>query len=376
MQTRQENAGRRLRYVWLVGLLALVFGAGVAGGVVFDRQVVAAFVPLDNIPADAKPAFQRMADAWNTIQQHYVDQSAVQPPQLAYGAIGGMVDALGDTGHSRFLSPDMLKVEHDATQGKFEGIGAEVELKDGHVVIVAPIDDSPAQRANLHPGDVILDEARQKGTGKWASQYAMDLQVPTPTIDAAVAMRNLSIYKDEREAASQMLSGPPRTDHADRTAFVNQVRRALYAATILTYAQGMSLLREASHAYAYGLNLQDVARIWRGGCIIRAGLLEHIRSAFGAQPNLPNLMVDPKLSQALMERQADLRAVVQSAAGLGIPAPALAVSLAYLDGYRSAWLPANLIQAQRDYFGVHTYERVDDKGVFHTQSVVHECLSC
>jgi len=241
------------------------------------------------------------------------------------------------------------------------------ELNSYLIEITANIFREEDARTSQRLIDIILDEARQKGTGKWTSQDAMDLQVPVPTIDAAVAMRDLSTYKDERESTSRRLSGPPRTYHGDRTALVSQVRRALYAAMILTYTQGMALLRQASHAYAYNLNLQDVARIWSGGCIIRAGLLEHIRSALSAQPDLCNLLFDPKLSQVLMDRQADLRAVVQIAAGLGIPAPGLGMSLAYLDGYRSAWLPANLIQAQRDYFGAHTYERMDDRGVFHTR---------
>jgi 6-phosphogluconate dehydrogenase len=136
---------------------------------------------------------------------------------------------------------------------------------------------------------------------------------------------------------------------------------------ILTYAQGMALLRVASQSYGYGLDLEAVARIWRGGCIIRAALLEPIRAAYRARPDLANLLLDPDLSAELVRRQGDLRAIVSHAAGLGIPAPGLMASLAYLDGYRSAWLPANLIQAQRDYFGAHTYERVDARGVFHTR---------
>ena len=136
---------------------------------------------------------------------------------------------------------------------------------------------------------------------------------------------------------------------------------------IITYAQGMAQLRRASNIYAYDLDLEAVARIWRGGCIIRAGLLEEIRAAYLRQPDLRNLLVDSELRQRVLTRQADLRAVVRTAAELGIPAPGLMVALAYFDGYRSAWLPANLIQAQRDYFGAHTYERIDEKGTFHTE---------
>jgi 6-phosphogluconate dehydrogenase len=214
--------------------------------------------------------------------------------------------------------------------------------------------------------DVILDEAKQKGTGMWTSQDAMDIQVPTPVIDAAVVARNLSALKSEREAASQHLKDRTSRLKIDRAKFLDQLKGALYASMIITYAQGMAQLRAASKIYDYNLNLEDVARIWRGGCIIRATLLEDIRAAFHAQPDLPNLLNDDHLSQAVISKQKDLRTVVGLAVKLGLPIPCLMASLAYFDGYRSVWLPANLIQAQRDDFGAHTYERVDAKGVFHT----------
>jgi 6-phosphogluconate dehydrogenase len=215
--------------------------------------------------------------------------------------------------------------------------------------------------------DVILDEAKQKGTGMWTSQDAMDLGVPIPTIDIAVSMRNLSAFEGERVAASRVLDGPSHRFEGQRETFVAQLRNALYAAVILTYAQGMAQLRVASQSHNYDLDLEAVARIWRGGCIIRAASLEKIRAAYKAWPDLPSLLVDPDLRQILLARQSDLRAVVRTAAALGIPAAGMMASLAYFDGYRSDWLPANLIQAQRDYFGAHTYERVDAKGVFHTE---------
>jgi len=215
--------------------------------------------------------------------------------------------------------------------------------------------------------DVILDEARQKGTGKWASQDAMELQVPVPTLDMAVVMRDLSTYKTEREAASRVITGPVPEMPAGRAPFLRQLKQAFYAAMVITYAQGMALLFRASQAYGYGLKLEDVARIWRAGCIIRAGLLEDIRAAYYNQPALPNLLADPDLMRVVVDRQEALREVVKRAVDSGIAVPALAVSLSYFDGYRSAWLPANLIQAQRDYFGAHTYERIDAKGIFHTR---------
>ena len=215
--------------------------------------------------------------------------------------------------------------------------------------------------------EMILDQAKQKGTGKWVSWDAMDLQVPTPTIDTAVIMRNLSDYKSERQEASDVLKGPPREFRGDRDRFIDELKNALYAAMIITYAQGFALLTKASESYQYGLDLEAVARIWRGGCIIRAGLLEDIRSAYLNQADLANLLLDSHFAQEVMKRQNDLRVVVRSGVDCGSPVPAYMASLAYYDAYRSARLPANLVQAQRDYFGSHTYERVDIDGVFHTE---------
>jgi 6-phosphogluconate dehydrogenase len=224
-------------------------------------------------------------------------------------------------------------------------------------------DDKTGQRLV----DVILDAAKQKGTGMWTSQAAMELQVPAPTIDIAVAMRDLSGLEGERVTASRVLSGPSPAVHVAPEGFVDRLHNAFYAGMIITFAQGMALLDSASQTYRYGLQLEDVARIWRGGCIIRAALLDEIVAAFHARSDLPNLLIDPHLAQEVMARQEDLRTVARTAAERGIPAPGLMASLAYFDAYRSAWLPANLIQAQRDYFGAHTYERIDAKGVFHAR---------
>ena len=215
--------------------------------------------------------------------------------------------------------------------------------------------------------DVILDEARQKGTGKWTSQTAMDLQVPLTVVDAAVAMRDLSVEKTEREKASRFFAEPSMAFRGHRDIFIGSLEKALRAAFIITYGQGMALLHRASQTYGYGFNLAKVAQIWRGGCIIRAALLEDIRAAYQRFPDLTNLLAEPHLGQAVAACRQDLGGIVCAAANLGIPAPGLMAALAYFDAYRSAWLPTNLIQAQRDYFGAHTYERVDEKGNFHTQ---------
>jgi len=215
--------------------------------------------------------------------------------------------------------------------------------------------------------DEILAVAAQNGTGLWTSQSAMELQVPIPTIDLAVAMRDLSAFTQEREQAGFIYQRAIRGLTGDRATFLGQLGRAMVAGMIIVYAQGLALLAVASDKYKYDLDLEDVARIWRGGCIIRAALLEDICAAFRARRDLPNLLLDPNLSRKVMEHQEDLRQVVRQAAESGVPVPGLMVSLGYLDAYRSAWLPANLIQAQRDYFGAHTYERIDAKGAFHTQ---------
>jgi 6-phosphogluconate dehydrogenase len=215
--------------------------------------------------------------------------------------------------------------------------------------------------------DEILPVAAQNGTGLWTSQSAMELQVPTPTIDLAVSMRDLSMFTQQREQASSIYTRPIRGFTGDRATFLGQLSRAMVASMIIVYAQGLALLAVASGKYKYALDLEAVARIWRGGCIIRSGLLDDIGAAFHARRDLPNLLLDPTLSRMVMEHQESLRQVVSQAGEMGVPCPGLMVSLGYFDTYRSAWLPANLIQAQRDYFGAHTYERIDAKGPFHTQ---------
>ena len=215
--------------------------------------------------------------------------------------------------------------------------------------------------------DFIADTAKQKGTGKWTSQDAMDLGVPTPTIDAAVTSRYLSALKDERVAASGLLGEPAGRAPGDPEDLVEALEDALLAAFLVTYAQGFALLKRASDAYEFGLDLETVARVWRGGCIIRADLLETFREAFDADPDLTNLLVAPQIAEAMIGHRGALRRAVVLSAQAGIPTPALASALSYLDAYRSEWLPANLVAAQRDYFGAHTFQRIDQEGAFHAQ---------
>jgi len=215
--------------------------------------------------------------------------------------------------------------------------------------------------------EVILDKAGQKGTGKWASQEALDLGVAAPTIAEAVFARCISAIKEERAAASQVLRGPSTTYGGDAKSFIEAIRQALYASKICSYAQGFALMREAGREYGWDLNFGEIASIWRGGCIIRAQFLHRITEAYQRNPHLPNLMLDPFFKGILENAQEHWRHVIASAATLGYPIPAFSSALAYFDSYRRDRLPANLLQAQRDYFGAHTYERIDKPGTFHTE---------
>jgi 6-phosphogluconate dehydrogenase len=216
--------------------------------------------------------------------------------------------------------------------------------------------------------DVILDKAGQKGTGKWTSQNALDLGVPLPIITESVFARFISAMKDERVKASKLLSGPAvKPFEGDRDHFIEAVRRALYMSKICSYAQGFAQMKAASDEYNWNLRYGDIAMIFRGGCIIRAQFLQKIKEAYDRDPALPNLLLDPYFKNIVESYQDSLREIVATAAMRGIPVPAFASALAYYDSYRNEVLPANLIQAQRDYFGAHTYERVDKEGIFHTE---------
>ncbi|CAA9529113.1 MAG: 6-phosphogluconate dehydrogenase, decarboxylating [uncultured Thermomicrobiales bacterium] len=228
--------------------------------------------------------------------------------------------------------------------------------------------------------DVIADEAEQKGTGRWTSQNALELGTPVPTIDAAVGARNISAMKAKRVAASKILHGPDHgaggngalppglAGETDKGKLLAALEDALYFAKVSSYAQGMAMLRAASDMYGYALDLSEIARIWKGGCIIRAKLLDPIREAFAGESGraLDNLLLAPHIAETVNASVAGARHAVRVARALGIPCPAMSASLDYVDSYRQERLPANLIQAQRDYFGAHTYKRLDREGTFHT----------
>ncbi|MEW6086534.1 MAG: NADP-dependent phosphogluconate dehydrogenase [Chloroflexota bacterium] len=215
--------------------------------------------------------------------------------------------------------------------------------------------------------DLILDEAAQKGTGRWTSQNSLEIGALIPTIYAAVEMRLMSGLKAERILASRSLRMDTPKFSGGKDKFVDLAEKALYASKITSYAQGFALLRSASKEYGFDFNYADIARIWRAGCIIRASLLDDIAAAFEAEPELPNLLLNETFRTVIVEKQSAWREVVKTAIDLGIPMMAASASLAYFDAYRSERLPANLIQAQRDFFGAHTYRRIDKTGSFHTK---------
>lgn len=243
------------------------------------------------------------------------------------------------------------------------------ELNSFLIEITADIFKKKDSEADGYLVDKIMDSAGQKGTGRWTVVGALELGVCIPTITAAVNGRIISGYKEERVAASKELTGPTAKFDGDTKDFINKIGDALYCSKICSYAQGMALLSAASKEYNYNLNLSEIARIWKGGCIIRAGFLNKIKDAFNQNPSLPNLLLAPEFKQSILDRQDAWREVLMTSNKLGIPVPAFSASLDYFDSYRRARLPQNVTQAQRDYFGAHTYERLDKpRGeFFHTE---------
>lgn len=225
--------------------------------------------------------------------------------------------------------------------------------------------------------DQVLDTAKQKGTGKWMSQHALDLGVPTTLITEAVYARCLSAQKDARVRASKVLSGPDGKYDGDKQQFIKDVGKALYASKLVSYAQGYVQLDAAADEFGWKLNNGSIALLWRGGCIIRSRFLQDIKAAFDKEPNLENLLLDDFFKKAIDEAQPSWRRVVAAAVELGLPVPGFAAALSYYDGYRRERLPANLLQSQRDYFGAHTYERIDKpRGeTFHTDWIRERNLS-
>jgi 6-phosphogluconate dehydrogenase len=253
--------------------------------------------------------------------------------------------------------PELAKVFAEWNEGELQSFLIEITAR-----VLAKKDD----RTGRSLVDVILDEAEQKGTGRWTSQSALELGVPATAITAAVFARVISALREQRLAASKALPGPAHSPQREKK-ILEEVRQALLASMIVAYAQGFELMAAASAELGWQLSLSSIATIWRGGCIIRARLLEPIRQAFAADPNIANLLLAHDLTEALGRSQPGWRRVVGLAAEAGVAAPAYSAALAYYDGYRSERTPANLIQGLRDYFGAHSYRRIDVSGSFHTR---------
>ncbi|MEH7476871.1 NADP-dependent phosphogluconate dehydrogenase [Bacillus sp. FSL W7-1582] len=242
------------------------------------------------------------------------------------------------------------------------------ELDSYLIEITADIFTKVDEETNQPLVDVILDKAGQKGTGKWTSQSSLDLGVPLPIITESVFARYISAMKDERVEASQLIEGPkPAQSAENKQELIEAVRKALFMSKICSYAQGFAQMKAASDEYNWDLKYGEIAMIFRGGCIIRAAFLQQIKEAYDRNPELKNLLLDPYFKDIVESYQSSLRKVISLAVEQGVPVPSFSSALAYFDSYRTAVLPANLIQAQRDYFGAHTYERTDKEGIFHTE---------
>ncbi len=265
------------------------------------------------------------------------------------------------------LLKNVLGLDHKQLHQVFSEWNTTDELNSFLVEITADIFTKLDEGSNQALVEVIMDAAGQKGTGRWTVMSALEMGVSIPTITAAVNARIMSSIKQERVAAAKELNAPDASFSGDAQTFINQVRDALYCSKICSYAQGMALLGKASETYGYDLNLGETARIWKGGCIIRAGFLNKIKAAYDENPALANLLLAPEFKQTILDRQSAWRDVIATAAQQGIPVPAFSASLDYFDSYRRDRLPQNLTQAQRDYFGAHTYERTDKPGSFHTE---------
>ncbi|PAK14105.1 NADP-dependent phosphogluconate dehydrogenase [Burkholderia ubonensis] len=303
-------------------------------------------------PSDGEPCVAYMgpdgAGHYVKMVHNGIEYGDMQLIAESYAVLKGVAGLTND---------ELGAVYTDWNQGELDSYLMEITSK-----IFGKKDDETGK----HLVDVILDRAAQKGTGKWTSQNALDLGVPLPLITESVFARVLSSLKTERVAASKVLSGPSATPlQGDRAAFVEAVRRALYLSKVISYAQGFAQLRTASEEYGWNLDLGTIAKIFRAGCIIRARFLQKITDAYAKDPALANLLLDPYFQDIAANYQASLREVVIAAVKAGVPVPAFASAVAYFDSYRSERLPANLVQAQRDFFGAHTFERTDKPGSFH-----------
>ncbi|MFN2455850.1 MAG: NADP-dependent phosphogluconate dehydrogenase [Pyrinomonadaceae bacterium] len=343
-------------------------GSGVSGG-----EKGALWGP-SLMPGGAKEAYEQIRPIWEAIAAKVDDGACVT--YIGPGGAGHFVKMV----HNGIEYGDMQLIAeaYDIMRNCLGMSATEMadvfdEWNKGHlesflIEITAQILRVKDTETGTPLVDLVLDKAGQKGTGKWTSEIALDLGIVVPTINASVDARTLSSRKDERVAASREINGPQKgTYSGDKKAMVNAVRDALYASKICSYAQGMNLIRAGSQKWDWNVNLGEISRIWKGGCIIRAQFLDKIKQAYQRRADLPNLLLDPDFKAWVEEAQPNWRLAVTTAMNQGVPVLAMASSLGYFDMYRTENLPLNLTQAQRDFFGSHTYERTDKPG----QGAVH-----
>ena len=342
-------------------------GTGVSGG-----ETGARFGP-SVMPGGSKDAYNRIAGMLTAIAAKVNGQPCVT--YMGTGSAGHYVKMVHNGIEYAMMqmiseSYHLLKVigglTNDELKLVFEKYN-QTAIRSYLIEITAAIFTQKDELTDNMLIDVILDKAHQKGTGAWTSQDSMRLEVPVPTIDSAVSQREMTTIKEQRLVAAEILHTVKDKIAVEHSGLITLLQDAMHFCMISIYAQGMSLLKEASSRYDYKTNLADVTSIWRGGCIIRSAMLEDITAAYKADPSLNNLMVSNTFSEQLNQLQKHTRSVVSTAIAAGIPVPAMMASLSYFDSYRSSWLPANLVQAQRDFFGAHTYERIDRPGSFHTE---------
>jgi 6-phosphogluconate dehydrogenase len=350
-------------------------GSGVSGG------EKGALLGPSLMPGGDREAYEKIRPIWEAIAAKVDDGACVT--YIGPGGAGHFVKMV----HNGIEYGDMqLIAEAYDLMRRVLGMSADGmadvfdewnkgELESYLIEITAKILRVKDQETGKPLVDLVLDRAGQKGTGKWASELALELGVPIPTIDAAVDTRNLSSRKTERVEASKVINAPAAAKYeGGRTELIATVRDALYAAKICSYAQGMNLIRAGSEHYDWKIDLGETARIWKGGCIIRARFLGKIKEAYARRPDLASLLLDPDFNARLTKSQPSWRRAITVAINAGVPVPAMTASLGYFDTYRTAELPTNLTQAQRDFFGSHTYERADRPGAGAIHSEWEELL--
>ena len=359
-----KDTERRYKIVENRGLLYL--GTGISGG-----EYGALYGPCI-MPGGDKRAYQQVEDIFISCAAQTEDgpcctylgpSSAGHYVKMVHNGIEyGLMQIIAECYHLMKLG---LKMSIDEIQQIFNQWNS-TELGSYLMEITSDIFTKKDDLTDKPLVEVILDKAEQKGTGKWTSQSALDLGIPIPTITAAVDARIISSFKSERVTLAERFKREKKNWKVDKEKFLSNLKNACYICMILSYIQGMHLLAAASDNFNYGVDLSEVARIWKGGCIIRAKLLDIIKNIYRKNPGLSNLLLSDELRETIFRRSVDLRKVLIEAKTWEVPTPAMSASLNYYDAYRMDTLPANLIQAQRDYFGAHTYQRVDREGIFHT----------